>query len=378
MGHVNKDPRNGNWLARWRDPSAHSRSKSFARKVDAERFLSQLTADLHRGAYIDPAASKVLLESLALSWTAGLAHLKPSTAERYRGIVRLHIVPRWGRWALRSISHSDVSAWIGDLQRTGLAPGTIRQTYRVLSLILDAAVKDGRIARNPASGVALPRGVRSEPRFLTAMEVGTLAKAAGPYRLAVLILAFTGLRFGELVALRVKRVDAARRRITVAESASEVGGQLIWSTPKTHQTRSVPVPASLMAELVAECQGKGPDDTVFTAPAGGPLRLGNWRGRMFDPACRSAGLIGVTPHDLRHTAASLAIAAGANVKAVQGMLGHASAAMTLDIYAGLFTDDLDNVGAALDGVARDVALQMRDAGPDTEKPDDDEGLLQPA
>ena len=205
-----------------------------------------------------------------------------------------------------------------------------------------------------------------------------LAKASGPYRLAVLILAFTGLRFGELVALRVKRVDAARRRIAVAESASEVGGELIWSTPKTHQTRSVPVPASLMVELVAECQGKGPDDTVFTAPAGGPLRLGNWRGRTFDPACRSAGLIGVTPHDLRHTAASLAIAAGANVKAVQGMLGHASAAMTLDIYAGLFPDDLDNVGAALDGVARDVALQMRDADPDTDESDDDDGLLQPA
>lgn len=378
MGHVNKDARNGNWLARWRDPSGQSRSKSFARKVDAERFLSQLTADLHRGAYIDPAASKVLLESLAVTWTAGLAHLKPSTAERYRGIVSRHIIPRWGRWPLRSITHSDVSAWIGDLQRAGLAPGTIRQTYRVLSLILDAAVKDGRVARNPASGVALPRGVRSEPRFLTAVEVGMLAKASGPYRLTVLILAFTGLRFGELVALRVKRVDAARRRITVAESASEVGGELIWSTPKTHQTRSVPVPASLMVELVAECQGKGPDDTVFTAPAGGPLRLGNWRGRTFDPACRSAGLIGVTPHDLRHTAASLAIAAGANVKAVQGMLGHASAAMTLDIYAGLFPDDLDNVGAVLDGVARDVALQMRDEDPDTDESEDNDGLLQPA
>ena len=258
MGHVNKDARNGNWLARWRDPSGQSRSKSFARKVDAERFLSQLTADLHRGAYIDPAASKVLLGSLATSWTAGLAHLKPSTAERYRGIVRRHIIPRWGRWSLRSITHSDVSAWIGDLQRAGLASGTTRQIYRVLSPILDAAVRDGRIARNPASGVALPRRVRTEPRFLTAVEIGRLAKAAGPDRLAVLILASTGVRVGELVALRVKRVDVARRRITIAESTSEIGGELIWSTPKTHQTRSVPVPASLMAELVAQCQGKGP------------------------------------------------------------------------------------------------------------------------
>ncbi len=94
--------------------------------------------------------------------------------------------------------------------------------------------------------------------------------------------------------------------------------------------------------------GGAADDVVFSAPGGGPLRLGNWRHRVFDPACAAAGLVGVTPHDLRHTAASLAIAAGANVKAVQRMLGHASAAMTLDIYAGLFGDDLDGVADALD------------------------------
>lgn len=80
------------------------------------------------------------------------------------------------------------------------------------------------------------------------------------------------------------------------------------------------------------------------------LRLGNWRRRVLDPACATAGLQGVTPHDLRHTAASLAIASGANVKAVQRMLGHASAAMTLDIYAGLFGDDLDGAADALDAL----------------------------
>lgn len=361
MASVSRDRRRGNWLARWRDPAGRDRSKSFARKVDAERFLAQLSADMHRGMYIDPAAGKVTLDTLAETWVSGLAHLKPSTAERYRGIVRRHIVPRWGRWPLRSIAHSDVSAWVGDLHRAGLAPGTVRQTYRVLSLILDATVQDGRIARNPAAGVALPRRVRSEPRFLTAEEVGRLAQAAGRYRLTVLVLAFTGLRFGELVALRVRRVDAERGRITIAESASEIGGQLVWSSStKTHQTRSVPVPASLMAELVAHCQGKPAGATVFTAPAGGPLRLGNWRDRVFDPACKAAELAGVTPHDLRHTATSLAIAAGANVKAVQGMLGHASAAMTLDIYAGLFPDDLDSVAHTLDHMVTSLVGQTWD------------------
>ena len=87
---------------------------------------------------------------------------------------------------------------------------------------------------------------------------------------------------------------------------------------------------------------------MFTSPEGGPLRLNNWRRRVFDPACKELGMIKVSPHDLRHTAASLAMQRGANVKAVQRMLGHASAAMTLDVYAGLFSDDLDSVAVALD------------------------------
>jgi site-specific recombinase XerD len=98
------------------------------------------------------------------------------------------------------------------------------------------------------------------------------------------------------------------------------------------------------------CQGKLPDDLIFTSPLGKTLRLNNWRKNVFDPAVKTTGLIGLRPHDLRHTAASLAIQAGANVKVVQQMLGHASAAMTLDVYAGLFEDDLDSVADRLDAL----------------------------
>ena len=94
---------------------------------------------------------------------------------------------------------------------------------------------------------------------------------------------------------------------------------------------------------------------VFTTPAGAPLRNTNFRRRHWDRAVRACGLDGLTPHDLRHTAASLAVAAGANVKAVQRMLGHASAAMTLDVYAGLFGDDLDTVADLLDEAAKRAA-----------------------
>ena len=214
MAQVIRDPRDGRWLARWRDPSGHQRKRSFARKVDAQRWLDQALSDLHRGRYIDPAAAKAMTGDYAIQWASGLAHLKVSTATRYRGIVRIHIVPRWGTWQLGKIMLSNVNLWITDLA-VGLRPGTVRQTHRVLSLILDTAVADGRVARNPAAGVKLPRQVRAEPVFLTAQQVAELARASEPHDLPVLTLAFTGLRFGELAGLKVRRSDPVRRRLTV-------------------------------------------------------------------------------------------------------------------------------------------------------------------
>jgi integrase len=150
--------------------------------------------------------------------------------------------------------------------------------------------------------------------------------------------------------LRVKRVDLLRRRLTVAESVTEVSGRLVWGTPKSHATRSVPIPRSLGDMLTQSMAGMGPDDLVFTTWRGKPLRNLNFRRDVFDKAAADAGLEGLTPHELRHTAASLAVSAGANVKAVQKMLGHASAAMTLDVYSGLFDDDLDGVADRMDSL----------------------------
>ncbi|HET8601360.1 MAG TPA: site-specific integrase [Segeticoccus sp.] len=133
-------------------------------------------------------------------------------------------------------------------------------------------------------------------------------------------------------------------------------------TPKTHQRRSVPVPRFLTDDLARLGAGKGPEEYLFTAPQGGPLRLMNFRRRVFDPAVRAAGLDGLTPHELRHTAASLAVSAGANVKDVQRMLGHSSAAMTLDVYAGLFEDGLDAVADRMDALAGALADSVRTEG----------------
>ena len=137
-------------------------------------------------------------------------------------------------------------------------------------------------------------------------------------------------------ALRVGSLDLLRRRMRIRSAFVEIHGKLIEGTPKTHQMRTVPLPRFLIDELAAHVEGKGPDDLVFSGPTGAPLRNTNFRRRRWDKAVKVAGLDGLTPHDLRHTAASLSVAAGANVKSVQRMLGHASATMTLlDVYAGL-------------------------------------------
>ena len=128
----------------------------------------------------------------------------------------------------------------------------------------------------------------------------------------------------------------------------------MWGTPKSHQTRQVPIPRSLITSLIEVTAGKGPDDLVFTTWRGKPLRNLNFRRDVFDKAAEDAGVRDLTPHELRHTAASLAVSAGANVKAVQKMLGHSSAAMTLDVYSGLFDDDLDGVADRIDTAAERV------------------------
>jgi integrase len=243
-----------------------------------------------------------------------------------------------------------------------VSASSVRQCHRVVSLVLAEAVRSKRVRRNVAEGVSLPRVGRKERRFLTADEVARLADAAGGDRLAILLLAYTGVRFGELAGLRVRRVDLMRRRVEIAEAVTEVGGRLLVGTPKTHQRRAVVVPRFLSDGLAEQMAGRGPEDFVFASPEGGPLRLTNWRRRSFDPAVRAAGLDGLTPHGLRHTAASLAVSSGANVKDVQQMLGHASAAMTLDVYAQLFADGLDSVADRLDAIGRAAADSVRTGG----------------
>ena len=226
------------------------------------------------------------------------------------------------------------------------------QAYGLLRQVLGAAVGDHRIPRNPCDGVKLPKSDHVDRGYLSHVQVAALADAVTLLPEVIRFLAYTGLRWGEMAALRVQDFDMLRRRVNISRSVSECG-KLVWSTPKTGERRSVPFPASLADELAALMVGKGRDELVFTGTRGAVLRAGNYRNRYFSAAvakCQKDDetFPTITPHDLRHTAASLAVSAEANVKAVQRMLGHAKASMTLDVYADLFDDDLDGVADRLD------------------------------
>jgi integrase len=350
MGNIQKRP-GGQWRARYRDPGGRERARHFRRRLDAERWLASVESAKHRGEWIDPALARITVGEWAERWLKAQVQLKPQTLERYRRIVRVQVLPQWRRVPLSAVTHADVVAWVAGMQAEGYAGSTIRQVHRVFSLMLTLAVRDRRLSYNPAEGVRMPRATRAEPVFLSHTQVAELAAACPGYELFVRLLAYTGLRWGEAAALQVGRVDLMRRRVEVVRSAVDLGGEVTYGTPKTHQRREVPIPRSLVDELAIQMFGKDPDELVFTSPQGAPLRNHNFRTRVFAPAARSIGVSGLTPHDLRHTAASLAVQAGANVKAVQRMLGHASAAMTLDVYTGLFGDDLDAVADRLDEAA---------------------------
>jgi integrase len=257
---------------------------------------------------------------------------------------------------------------------------------------MTAAVNADMIARSPCRAVRLPKIERQEMRFLTPAEVARLADAIGlRYRALVLLAAYGGLRIGELAGLRRGRVNLLRGTVDVAEIVVEVRGKLFVGPPKTRAgRRTVGLPRAVVEELATHMGPLGAADThVFTSDKGGILRTSNFRAKVWLPAIRAVGLAPLRPHDLRHTAVALWIAAGANPKEVSVRAGHTSVSFTLDRYGHLFEghdlelrDRLDAMLAdGLKEAATGSVVQLRsvtssqDDGPETaqDNPSNEEG-----
>ncbi|MEX0863503.1 MAG: tyrosine-type recombinase/integrase [Acidimicrobiia bacterium] len=335
------------WQARWRDPAGVQRAKNFSRKTDAERYLVSLESDKLRGRYADPRLGRTRVADWVAEWQATRSNLSLATRLRDEASTRNHVVPALGAIPIGQIQPIHVGQWVASLKDEGLAPATTRKAYQLFAAAMAAAVENGLIPLSPCRKVELPQIETPEMRFLEPEEVKLLAEAIDErYRVMVLTAAYSGLRFGELCALRVDRLDALRRTIRVEESLAEVRSQFIFKSPKSEASRrTVSVPGFLVEELALHL-ARYPDSSglIFTAQGGGPIRRTNFRRRIWLPAVAASVGEPCTFHDLRHSHAALLIAQSEHPKVIQARLGHASIKTTLDTYGHLF-DGLDEAAA---------------------------------
>ena len=341
------------WRARYIGADGKERSKTFKRKVDAERWVTRQEAAKAAGTWVDPEAGRITVGEWADQCMAARFDLKPKTRVTYESLLKTCIKPTFGETSLSDIKPLQVDAWVATLVDRRLSASRIRQAYNLLGAMLKRAMRAGLIVSSPCVVDKLPRITSKERRALTAEEVARLTAATEPpYDLLVLVLAYVGIRYGEAAALRRGRCNLLRNRLLIAESLAEVNGHFHFGPTKTHQDRVVVVPKFVTARLeqhLEEHVGTDPSALVFTSSTGGPLRYSSLRRRHWDPAVERAGLQGPLPvHSLRHTYASLAAKAGASVKMIQTQLGHRDPALTLRVYQHLFEDDLDGLGDRLD------------------------------
>lgn len=366
------------YQARWRHPDNASdrqrRERTFKTKREAERWISAMDTDAVRGTYADPRRGDVKFKAVAEEWKGTWGDLAPKTRVGYRSILEHHVLPRLGEEKIAAIKTADLQAFANDLSE-GRQPATVKRVFEVVSSVLRVAVERQYIVNNPNTAVRLPRiGRRSiEIDPLTHPEIKQLvAEVPEHYRLAVLLDAYTGLRSGELWALRRRNIDLLRREITVKEALKEVtveeakdvpaelrlGGSLILGDTKTYKERKIKLPTFLAAELETHLSrslpgGDGPDAFIFTTPSGTPIRHTVFYNRVFTKAVKRA-LPGrkFRFHDLRHTCASLLIEAGASILAVKVQMGHDDVQTTINIYGHLFPSTGDRNADLLDAAYR--------------------------
>lgn len=352
MAHVSKRSDRPGYIARWVDPHGRDRSKSFARKMDAERHLTLIESSKLRGDYVDPNLGKITFGEYAEKVLSLKVNQRASTHARDEWAFRLMILPTFSNRQLIDIDVVDVKAWIASLMDRYSAP-SIHKAYQLFAWVLHEAADAGAISKSPCWRIKpkrdLPKIETPEMRFLDQDEIEELANAIDPlYRALVLTAGYTGLRFGELAGLRVKHLKLLERWIQVEEAMTDVRGHQSFGPLKSRASRrSVSLPAFLVDVLAEHLASTGPrlsSDLVFVGELGAPLRASNLRRRFWLPAVKTSVGLPCRFHDLRHSHAAILIKAGVHPKVIQKRLGHSSIRTTLDTYGHVF-DGLDREAA---------------------------------
>ena len=347
---------NGLWEARYtvgRDPGTGKqiqRSVYGSTQKEVRQKLAQITASIDKGVYQTP--NKVTVAAWMEEWLATFCanKVKPLTLSSYSAMIRNHIVPAIGAVELQAVKGAHIQRLYNSMTAAGLSGKTVKNVGAILHKAFSVAMKQGIIAANPSDGAELPKTEHKDihpladdeiPRFLAAID-------ESPMRNAYALCLFAGLREGECLGLSWGQVDFERGRITVSQQLQKEKAKgakyYIAPTTKSGKPRTIePPPIAfeyLRAERVKQLENRlragpawsNPDDLVFTDEAGGHYAIHTFYKR-FKAIATSIGRPDARPHDLRHTAATVAIASGADIKSVQDLLGHATASFTLNVYA---------------------------------------------
>lgn len=382
------------WTIRYRDENGRSREKSFDLKDDALKFESEVRRAKDRGERVSRPVGVTASELWGENSHGGMpedgtflyvvikdgvkGNNHPAsfkTLTKYRNCFNLYIQPRWGDTRLVDIRHEDVASWIRGLRYASKdEPASAylkRETSGIFRSFMDHAVAEGYIPSNPALDLAgrvryRPGPERKKPKvYLSMRQLRILASCCEGYESMVLTAGLGGLRFGELTALTISDLSLGEKSmINVNKANTDDRGAIHLKETKTGEDRNVPLP-ELVAEMLAkEVEGRSPDERVWSwRVGGGVIRHNSFSKSVLKDRVRTSGEVvpgaltlarevdptfpQMTFHDLRHTAVSLAVKAGANVKVVQRIAGHSSATLTLDTYAGLFDDDLHDSASRL-------------------------------
>lgn len=361
--------RSGQWQARFRlhDGRLVPAPTTFSTKTDATLWLDAKRVEQATGLQHDPARARLSLQQYADGWLEQHTGISPRTREIYESQLRLHVlplvsngVPALGKTALGNLTPELIRAWYQALLRER-SPSTAAKSYVRLRQILQQAVDDDRIAKNPCR---IRRGGaerHAEQRFATMEELVALAGAVSDrYRALVLAAGLAGLRQGELFALRRNDLDLDIALIRVRRKRQRLAsGEVLEGPPKSEAgRRNVALPEPLVDELrthLARFVGRQPTSYVFTSPGGEPLEASNFRNRIWHPARAACGLTDLRFHDLRHTAGTLAARTGATTKELMARLGHASPQAAM-IYQHAAADRDQRIADGLAEMAREAGL----------------------
>jgi integrase len=363
IAHITR--RNGRWQAAWR-VDGRERTKTFDRRIDAERWLTSVEHSKLAGTYVDPQAGRVTFKEFAEEWRRVQTH-REGTSRSVEQQLRLHVYPVIGSRPIAAIRPSEIQALVHQLGQQ-LSASTVAVTYSRVTAVFNAAVRDRVIVASPCPGMtpARPHG-NGRLEVLEPVQVQRLTTAMPErYRALVTAGAGLGLRPGELFGLAVDRVDFLRRSVRVDQQVvrTDEGGVRPGPLKTRASYRSVPLPdvvADELAHHLSHWPAHSDLGLVFTTSTGGPVQQHPFA-TVWATARKQAGLPDwATPHDLRHFYASLLIRAGASVKVVHARLGHSSARTTLDTYAHLWPDEEDRTRAAVDEYLQPTADLPRTA-----------------